>query len=52
MWRLEVCSAMSDLIILDDDETGYECGYAGVVERGVDPGAALLLARGVGWLED
>ena len=45
-------SAMTDLVVYDNNEASYESGDAGIVEGSVDPSAALLLTRCMGWLQD
>ena len=52
MGRDEVCAVVGDLVVFDDDEAGDEQVEGEEVEGEVREGAAALLGRGVGWLED
>lgn len=48
----EVCAAVGDFVVFDDDEGGEEGEDGGHVEGGVDVGALSLLLGGMGWLKE
>lgn len=49
---LEVCAAVSDLVVFDDNEGGNESEDGGQIEDSMDVGALLFLLGGVGGLEE
>jgi len=50
--RLEVCPAVRNLVVFDDDQAGDEAEDAAYVEGGMDDCALAFLGRSMGWLED